>query len=101
MFLLKTRQFTERGSFGLSVLSLNVIRFGSWLNFLVAWLILLFQMITKWGVMSVDLHYDGVALLVFLGALWGCMAKEKGRELELFSISMITVTVLDLMHRPV
>jgi hypothetical protein len=45
-----------------SVLSLNVIRFGSWLVFLAAWLILLFQMITKWGVMSVDHHYDGKRL---------------------------------------
>lgn len=85
----------------MSVFSLKVIRFGSWLIFLVAWLILLFQMITKWGVMSVDLRYDGVTLLVLLGALWARMAKEKGRELELFCICMTTVTVLGLMHRPV
>jgi len=84
-----------------SVLSLNVIRFGSWLVFLAAWLVLLFQIITKWGAMSVGHHYDGVALLVLLGALWGRMAKEKGRELELFCICVTTVIVLGLIHSPV
>lgn len=84
----------------MSVLGLALIRFGSWLVFLAAWLILLFQMITKWGVMSVDHHYDGLALLVLLGALWARMAKEKGRELELFCICMMMVTGLSLMHRP-
>ncbi len=85
----------------MSVRSLNLtMRFGSWLIFLAAWLILLFQMITKWGVMSVDHHYDGVALLVLLGALWARMAKEEGREFELFCICMTMVTGLGLMHRP-
>ncbi len=84
----------------MSVLSLNVIRFGSWLVFLAAWIILLFQVVTKWGVMSVGHHYDGLALLVLLGALWARMAKEKGRELELFCICMTMVTGLGLMHGP-
>ncbi len=84
----------------MSVLSVKMMRFGSWLIFLAAWLILLFQMITKWRVMSVDLHYDGIALLVLLGALWARMAKEKDRELELFCICMTMVTGLGLMHRP-
>ncbi len=84
----------------MSVLSVKMMRFGSWLIFLAAWLILLFQMITEWRAMSVDLHYDGIALLVLLGALWARMAKEKDRELELFCLCMTMVTGLGLMHRP-
>jgi hypothetical protein len=83
----------------MSALSLNVIRFGSWLVFVVAWLLLLIQTITRWGLVSVGLHYDAVTLLVLLCALWGSMAKEKGRELELFCICVTTVILLDLVHK--
>ena len=82
----------------MSVVGLNLIRWGSWLIFLAAWLLLLFQMITRWGVMSVDLHYDGVTFLVLIGTLWGRIAKEKSREFELFCISVTTVIVLGLIH---
>jgi hypothetical protein len=65
-----------------------------------AWIILLFQMITRWGAMGVDHQYEALALLIMLGVLWARMAKEKGRELELFCICMTRVTGLGLMHRP-
>jgi hypothetical protein len=77
----------------MSALSSRLISIGSWLIFLAAWLTLLVQLFISWKVMSVDLHYDVVTLLVLLGALWGRLAPDKGREPELLSLSLTTAIV--------
>ena len=83
----------------MSALSSNLIRIGSWLIFLAAWMTLLVQLVIRWKSINVELHYDGIALLVLLGALWGRLALEKRRETELLLLGLTTAIVLAVVHR--
>jgi hypothetical protein len=66
---------------------------------LAAWLTMLLQLFISWRSMGVEMHYDLVTLLVLLGALWGRLAHDKGREPDLFLLSVTTAIILAFVRR--
>ena len=49
--------------------------------------------------MTTDLHGDVSVLLVLLGAIWGRLSSDKGRELDLMCLSLATATVMAIVHK--
>jgi hypothetical protein len=77
----------------------SLLRIGAWLMFVAAWLNMLILLVRHWHAMTTDLHGDVSVLLVLLGATWGRLSSDKGRELDLMCLSLATATIMAIVHK--
>ncbi len=79
--------------------NLSLLKIGAWLMFVAAWLNMLVLLARHWHATSTDLRGDVSLLLVLLGATWGRMSSDKGRELDLLCLSLATGTIMTIVHK--
>jgi len=79
--------------------SATLLKIGAWIMFMAAWLNMLILLVRHWHAMTTDLHGDVSLMLVLLGATWGRVSLDKGRELDLLCLSLATATIMAIVHK--
>lgn len=77
--------------------SSRLLKIAAWFMFTAAWLNMLILIVKHWNATTTDLRGSVPLLLVLLGATWGRVSSDKGRELDLLCLSLTTATIMTIM----